>query len=213
MAVARLRQKQPAPRGELVYIRDPYPDDEALLAGLRRNDDRARSVFFERHGPRVERLLYRVLGPDGEVPDLVQDIFVAALAAVAQYRGDGQGLAPWLASITVFNARRLLRRRTARAWLRLEAPESLPEVPSSDLDPSVRQVLVATYAALAKLPANERIVFSLKYVAGMSLPEISDACRTSRATVIRRLAKARRRFESLARTEPALREWLDGRSS
>jgi RNA polymerase sigma-70 factor (ECF subfamily) len=206
----RAQQRQSSARGEVVYLRHPYADEAALLSALRGGETPARAVLFERHAPKVERLLFRLLGPDPDICDAVQDVFLAALRSIGAYRGDTSGLDAWLASITVFTARGILRRRRARAWLRLEAPDALPELPHDDVDPSLRQVMRRTYSALSKLPANERIVFTLRYVAGMSLPEIADSCRTSRATVIRRLSRARRSFEAAARRDPALAEWVTG---
>jgi RNA polymerase sigma-70 factor (ECF subfamily) len=62
----------------------------------------------------------------------------------------------------------------------------------------------ATYAILAKFPADERLAFSLRFVSEMQLTEVADACGVSLATVKRRLARAEKRFVEAAKSHPAL---------
>src|SRR5688500_2280393 len=63
-------------------------DDSAFVARLRAGDRVAIGALFDRHADRIERVLYRVLGVDAEIPDLLQDVCVYAMTGIAKYRGD-----------------------------------------------------------------------------------------------------------------------------
>jgi RNA polymerase sigma-70 factor (ECF subfamily) len=90
--------------------------------------------------------------------------------------------------------------------------DELPDVQASAAPPEVLDALRATYAALDKLPADERIAFALRFIDGMELTEVAAACDTSLATIKRRLARAGARFEVEARKHPVLEAWLEGGS-
>ena len=91
----------------------------------------------------------------------------------------------------------------ARAW-------GLGERHASPGDASGSEALRATYAVLEKLPADERIAFALRFVEGLELTQVAEACAVSLATIKRRLAKAEARFLALAGRQPALEPWLSG---
>ena len=71
-----------------------------------------------------------------------------------------------------------------------------------------REVLQLTFEVLDRMPADERIAFSLRFVEQMELTEVAEICGTSLPTAKRRIAKAERRFVTLAKTRPPLRAWL-----
>ena len=63
---------------------------------------------------------------------------------------------------------------------------------------------------LDKLPADERIAFALRFINEMELVEVADACQVSLATAKRRLARARKKFTTMALTYPELADWVLG---
>ena len=196
-----------ASRGALIAF--PIPDgDEALAAALRSQHPSARAALFERHAEHVRRILVRVLGLDQEIPDLLQEVFLTALSGVEKLE-DPSALRSWLTSIAVHSARGLIRKRARRRILGLVEPERLERElgPASGME--THEAIRALYAVLDGMPADERIVFALRFVEGMDLLEIGAACGISRATVSRRLGRAERRFTDEARRYEALGEWLE----
>ena len=129
---------------------------------------------------------------------------------VIQRLREPQALKMWLTSIALFKARRVLRHRKRRNWLRLTPPEELCNLAvvsgSSELAESMR----CTYLVLNELPTDERIAFALRFVDGMELSEIADACRSSIATIKRRLRRAEGRFLRKARRYPVLSARIAG---
>jgi RNA polymerase sigma-70 factor (ECF subfamily) len=199
--------------GELLPLRKSPPElpppesDELLVESLRARHPDAATQLFDRYAPHVRRVLVRVMGPDAEILDLVHDVFVTALESVHRLV-DPRALRAWLTQVAVFTARARIRRRVRGRILKFlpfsELPE--PELPPSDFEAS--QAIQAVYRVLDRLDTDERIAFALRFVAGMELTEVAASCGVSLATIKRRLARAQLNFESAARREPALTEWI-----
>jgi RNA polymerase sigma-70 factor (ECF subfamily) len=150
-----------------------------------------------------------MLGFDRDLADLHHDVFVRALASLPRL-SDPSALKGWLTMIAVHVARSAIARRRRRSWLWFLPGEDLPEVDSGAASGEVRDALRATYAALERLPVDERIAFALRFIDGMELTEVAEACEVSLATIKRRLARACERFEVVARQDPVLETWLEG---
>jgi RNA polymerase sigma-70 factor, ECF subfamily len=185
-----------------------FVGDTALVSGLRAGQPAAIAAFYDRYAPLVLRLLGRVLGAERELADLHHDVFVRALGSLKDIRDPG-ALKAWISSITVFTARSAIQRRSRRRWLSFLAPEELPEPEAPTSSGEVSEALRATYAVLGELPPDERIAFALRFIDGMELTEVADACDVSLATIKRRLARAEDRFTAIAREHPVLQEWLE----
>jgi len=187
-------------------IREP---DAALVAALRAGRSDASTVLFDRYGGEVERVLYRILGPDSEIKDLLQDVFVAALGSLDKLR-DPDALRGWLTSIAVRKARKCILRRQRWRFIQLWPVAELPEREAPATPPEVSEALRCTYAVLARMPADERVAFALRFVAGMELTTVAAACEVSLATIKRRLSRAQVTFTDLASQHPVLSDWLAG---
>lgn len=202
-------QAAPGSGGEnVVRLVSPHPD-VALVESLRRGQVGAFALLLERHGPYVERLLVRVLGADPELPDLLQEIFAQVLVRIGELR-EPRAFKSWLGSVTIFSARKWIRAQgVRRRWVRHVAPDEVPDVPATNVpDPLILEALARTYAVLRKLPADERIVFALRFIDGMDLLELATLAGVSLATVKRRLGRAEQRFTRLASRDPVLGEHI-----
>src|SRR5215471_241247 len=189
-------------------------DDVALVAALKLNHPGAKAALFHRYARQVERIVTHVLGFDHELSDILQEIFARALSSIQSLR-DPSALNPWLSRLAALTARKVLRTRSRRSWLRRftdaeEEAQYEPITPGPDYEGRV--ALRAVYEILADLPTDERIAFALRFIDGMQLLEVSYACQVSIATVKRRLQRAERRFLAAAREQPVLAEWLKGGS-
>jgi RNA polymerase sigma-70 factor (ECF subfamily) len=183
-------------------------DDAALVQALRAGHPGAAAALFDRYAAHVQQTLRSTLGPDDDIPDLLQEVFIRAFDQIQSLR-DVERLASWLTTIAVFVARAHIRMRTRRSWLRLFSPERTRswqlEQPSSDARRALREV----YAVLDQIPVEQRMAFVLRYVHGMTLPDAAVACGTSLATLKRRLARAEKKFLEAARRRPLLVQWLE----
>jgi RNA polymerase sigma-70 factor (ECF subfamily) len=201
---------RPKATGALLHLPLFAGDDAALVHGLSTGNLAAKAAFFSRFAPDVERLITHLIGVDRELADLLQEVFAQALSSVHSLR-DPNALKPWLLRIATNCARRLLRSRSRRAWLRLfvdAEEEAGREQMASGSDPVARETLRAVYAILNRMPADERIAFALRYIEGMELTEAAAACSVSLATIKRRLGRAELRFRSSALADPLLEKWV-----
>lgn len=144
---------------------------------------------FRRYAPYVARIGARLLGSDSELDDLVQDVFLEAHRGLSSVRDVG-AISAWLARICVRRATRRLRRRRLLAWLSLDnvAERDLP-LPSG-VNAEQRAEATRLYRALDRLPAEERVAWLLRHVAGETLDDLVLLCGCSKSTVQRRLWRA-----------------------
>ena len=199
--VARMSDARPQPAL-------PVPDE--FVERLAQRDEAALRELFDNHSRRLERVLLRVMGPDPDLSDVVQDSFEQALRSLHRFEGDRADLAAWLNRIAINVAKNRLRYRRVRRWLGSAVRYETSEVASRVATPEVLLAMQRTYEVLERLPAEERIAFALRFIDGMQLTEIADATGLSLATVKRRISKARERFTKYARRDPLLVGWLGG---
>lgn len=187
-------------------------EDATIVDALRAGDADAADRLFLAHGEHVQRVLARVLGPDPDLVDLIQDVFVTALTSFRQLK-DPRALRPWLTTIAVFTARARIRKRARWSFFRFLPFDELPEQTAPSTPVEVSEALQSTYRVLGRMPAEERIPFALRVIDGMELTQVAESCGFSLATVKRRLTRAKQRFCELAREEPALSDWLSEETS
>jgi len=183
-------------------------DEPTLVQALRAGHPGAVAVFYDRHAPHVQRTLRAALGPDADLPDLLQEVFIRALDGIAELDSPTR-VRSWLTSIAVFTARAHIRRRARRKWLDVFSPE---RTRSEELQPpssEARAALLETYRVLETFPVDDRLAFVLRFVDGATLPEGATACGVSLATFKRRLARAERRFLQAVADRPVLKYWLE----
>ena len=183
-------------------------DDAALVEALRVGHPGAVAALYDRYAAQVRLTLRSILGPDDEIPDLLQEVFIRALDRIGKLR-EVDRLGSWLTTMAVFVGRAQIRVRSRRRWLRVFSPERTRarhlEQPPSDARRAMREI----YAVLDGMPIDQRMVFVLRHFHGARLAEAAEACETSLATVKRRLAQAEARFLEAVRRQPGLAQWLE----
>lgn len=186
-------------------------DTATLIERLKRGERAAQSEFFDRYVAMVERVLFRLLGPDPELQDIAQEAFIQALASIKAYWGTDGALESWLRSVTVRTALKRVRWRKTRRWLGFSSHDAHLDLPTN-IDPATQATLARALEVLGRLPLAEKTVFVLRFVEGMQLKEVAEACGISVATVKRRIERSRTRFQQLAGTDPLLIEWMQTHS-
>ncbi len=183
---------------------------DRFIERLKAREERALAELFDRYSRRLERVLLRVLGPDPDLSDVVQDSFEQAMRSLGRFEGDAADLGAWLNRIAINVAKNRLRYRRVRRWLGTSVSYESSEVASRVASPDVVHAMQRTYEMLEGLPAQERIAFTLRFIDGMQLTEIAESTGMSLATVKRRLTKARERVARHARNDAVLSGWLQG---
>ncbi len=211
MAARQHDELQGSPREDRGNVRSlPFGgSDVEIVSGLLERKPQAQAAFFDRFAPVIRRVLVRVLGHDRDIEDLLQDVFLRALARIEQLSAPDK-LSAWVVSIAVFTARGAIRYRRRRKWLRFVGPDDVPERPAPARDDEAAEALRATYRVLDELGTDERIVFALRHIDAMELTEVASACDCSLATIKRRLRRAEERFCQVAKGHDALDPWVAG---
>jgi RNA polymerase sigma-70 factor, ECF subfamily len=174
------------------------PSDAALVMSARAGEKWASQALFQRHASMVNGLVFRLLGRDQDVDDVVQESFVQALRGLDRLK-EPQAFASWLASIVVATTSKVLRRRKLLGRLGLRRPEpgvDIDAVVARNAPPEAVIELRAIYAAIEDMPVNVRIPLLLRRVEGYSLEEIAERTGTSLATVKRRVADGEQRLNA-----------------
>jgi len=189
------------------YVTEAVLDaEEQLLCALKRADKAAATALFERFHRDINRLIWRFLGADPEHDDLVQQVFVQALASAHKLR-EASALRSWMVTLTVNTVRMELRRRKVRRIMHLTPDTTELLVPHLD-DHDSRTAMRGVYQVLASLSIDERLAFSLRYIEGEALDDVAKACGCSLATIKRRLQAASAKFFALAEAEPSLAAYV-----
>jgi RNA polymerase sigma-70 factor (ECF subfamily) len=201
---------KPTERGSTAAVRAlPFQGDQAaLVKAVLKGHPGAAAALHDRYARRMHGLLYRILGPDVELEDALQEAFVRALESLRNLR-DPTALDSWMMGVAVRTARTLLQRRSRRSWLKIMSNEDLPEPTAPAPDPGHAEALRCTYQLLGRMAVDDRMALVLRFASGMTLTETAEACEVSLATIKRRLNRAEKAFQRMADTEPALRDWLE----
>ena len=159
------------------------------------------------YAPKIEQLIRRVLGPDAEHEDLLQDVLVTVFRSAQTVR-DVDCLDSWVAQVTfntLSHTKRKRNRRRHTSWettLETSAPRFHPNFEAREL--ASRAVRV-----LEQLPARDRTLLMSYWFTSDTAKEIAERCGCSTVTVRRRLFNARTRFERLALRDPELAHCIE----
>jgi RNA polymerase sigma-70 factor (ECF subfamily) len=182
-------------------------DDAALACAAIEGHPAAAGVVWDRFSSLVRGLLRRSLGPQNDVEDQVQEVFLRFFSQVGGLR-DPSALRSFLIGITIRVAGTELRRRRMRRWLHLTESGSVPEDETVAEDDDAREALARLYALLDRIDDGSRLAFVLRHIQGLELTDVAVALDISLATTKRRLAKVTARVFATAVRDPILREYL-----
>jgi RNA polymerase sigma-70 factor, ECF subfamily len=149
---------------------------------------------FRAHAPQVATMALRILGRREEADDLVQDVFMKAGRWLSKL-DDPSAVRAWLMKVTVRLAWRRLRMRRFRVALGLDGACDYAEIAHSGrLSPEDGAFLAEVYRILDRMPAGERLAWSLRHVDGEQLEDVASRCACSLATAKRWIATAQARL-------------------
>ena len=200
---------RPRHRAE-VHPRLAPEDDAELVLALRQGDTGAAGRLYDRHSRGVQGIVYRLLGREAELDDIVQEVFIYALNSIDKLR-EPTALKSWLLGIAVGKVRSHVRWRSRRHWLSFVPHDEVPE-PAVELSDPDADLVSNVHSILDDLPREERIALVVHRIEGLSLHESAAASGMSLSTFKRRLAKGEARFMARAKQHPGLVGVLRGTS-
>ncbi len=164
-----------------------------LVQRCQEGDTLAFQELFKRHVDGVHRHLSLLLGPQEDVDDLVQMVFLNVFQSIRKFRG-ASAFSTWLFRITINVARQEIRVRSRHRRLNVAVKEvnevrgtSVRGTPESSLS-NVEEV----YDVLDRLSEKKRETFILYTYEGYSLQEIAELLDSTVSTIGSRLQAARK---------------------
>ncbi|HEX2879809.1 MAG TPA: RNA polymerase sigma factor [Polyangiaceae bacterium] len=168
-------------------------------------------VLYVQYFPFVRRTARRLGVPEGCLEDVCQDVFFALHRRLPDFAGRSS-LRTWVFGFTLnvvqVHHRSQRRKNVAfRAVGELLDPDTLfDDSFAADERLSRAEVMRCACQSLAEIPAENRDVFVMASIEGMSAVEISREFQLNVNTVYTRLRSARQQFKRLVRRHPECRE-------
>ncbi len=159
------------------------PDEVALIASAIAGEEQAFTALYRAHSAYVAGVVYRMLGGDADLDDIVQETFVDGLRQLHNLE-DPKKLRSFLVTIAV---RRIHARLSFRYRMKAIVTNLFSNAPTVS-DPEARAEVHALYEQLARVAPKKRVVWVLHRVEGHTLPEAAEQAGTSLATVKRWIA-------------------------
>ena len=148
---------------------------------------------YERYFHLVASWIHALGGPDADVEDVAQEVFLVVRRKLGRF--DGRNLRSWLYTITA----RMLRDHRRRAWFRhIRSGDDLDRLPLTGPDVLEQlehaQAQRLLYRLLDRMDERRRSVFVLYEIEGYRGEEIAELLGIPLATVWSRLRRARKDF-------------------
>jgi RNA polymerase sigma-70 factor (ECF subfamily) len=157
----------------------------------------------------VHACLYRVLGSNRDMDDLLQEAFIQVFQSLRGWRAEAS-LATWIDRVSVRVAYRYLSQR-GRLVQTAELVDD--DAPADEGPPAHRQLardgVKRLYEVLDELGAASRLAFTLHEIDGRSISEVAELVGSSVTATKLRVWRARKRLEAAAAQDPILREFME----
>lgn len=178
-----------------------------LAARCTAGDERAQRELFARERRRVHATLYRVLGSNSFMDDLVQDTFLEVFRSLGSFRGEAS-LATWIDRCTVNVALSHLRKRRPKLVEMVHEPAS--PSPSPEHQALLREAGRRLYAELDRMAPTSRIALTLHVIDERPLTEVAAAMDASVVATKVRVWRARQHLKACFADDPLLVGILHG---
>jgi len=178
-------------------------------------EEAAARELFRRQQARVQGILYRVLGSNRDMEDLLQEVFIQVFRSLPGFRGEAR-LSTWIDRITVRVAYRYIGKKKSAPALTTEIDDAV-DLGSGGVGPDrramAREGVRRLYAAMAGLPPAARLAFALHEIDGRSTAEVARLVGATTTATKLRIWRARRALFKRAAADPVLRQFLESEHS
>ena len=179
------------------------PSDQQLVERVQKGDKRAFDLLVLKYQHKIAAVVSRYINDHAEVNDVVQEAFIKAYRALANFRGES-AFYTWMYRIAINTAKNYLVAQGRRLPnVDIEAQEAeqydgaagLKEfaTPERMLQRDELQQLVFT--TIEQLPEDLKTAITLRELEGLSYEEIAEAMSCPVGTVRSRIFRAREAIE------------------
>lgn len=192
--------------------------DQLLVERVQHGDKKAFELLVSKYQRKLMRLVSRLVHDQAEAEDVVQEAFIKAYRALANFRGDA-AFYTWLYRIGINTAKNHLVSQGRRAPTSTDADieeaetfvdaDGLRDMNTPESLLASKQIAATVNSAMMSLPEELRNAISLREIEGMSYEEIAEVMSCPIGTVRSRIFRAR---EAIAdKLRPLLGTTLDQR--
>jgi RNA polymerase sigma-70 factor (ECF subfamily) len=169
----------------------PSPADGELIARAAQGEERAIGLLYDRYGPVLYAVAYRIVGQRADAEEVVVEAFAQAWRDAPRFDAGRGSVAGWLTMIARSRALDMVRASSRRDRITASAAADRPDAPPAmsefrsdpggalDHDERRRQVR----QALETLSPPQRQAIELAYFEGLSQSEIAERLQEPLGTV------------------------------
>ncbi len=179
--------------------------DVELAARCVHGDRSAQRDLFQRSRAAVHHTLFRVLGSNQDMEDVLQETYLEVFRSLSRYAARSS-LVTWCCAIAAHVALGHLRaRRQPTVELSADIPALGPDAQHIAL---AREAARRLYAALDRIDPVQRVAFALAVIDGRPLQEVAEMTDATLSAVKTRVWRARKELDRLAGRDPVLASYV-----
>jgi RNA polymerase sigma-70 factor (ECF subfamily) len=184
--------------------------DQQLVKRVQQGDKRAFDLLVIKYQHKILAIVGRYVKDNGEVHDVVQETFIKAYRALANFRGDS-AFYTWIYRIAINTAKNHLVARGRRPPSRdvdmdeaefYSGSDSLRDIDTPENQLMKDELEAVVHAAIRALPEDLRTAVTLREMDGLSYEEIAEVMDCPVGTVRSRIFRARESIDK--QIEPML---------
>ena len=170
-----------------------------LVERCRRGDEGAFQELVNEHKALVFALIARAVPDRSRAEDAAQDVFLRVYRGLPYFRGESR-LSTWIYRIVANVCTQELARRPAAASI--DDDRHRPSLPATvDRHVSDLELRERLEKAIARLPANQRLLVAAHYLDGVQYEDLAEALKLPLGTVKTHLYRAKQLLRRMLETD------------
>jgi RNA polymerase sigma-70 factor, ECF subfamily len=192
---------------------EDYADygDETLIRLIAQSHEQALAQLYDRYNRLIFSLALAIVNDRESAEEITLDVFMRVWQKAGTYRAEQAKVSTWLTHIARHHAIDVLRRRAARLdqsavhWEdAIRNVESSQPSPPESAELSLRRAHI--YAALARLPVEQRQALFLAYFGGYTQSQIAEILAQPLGTIKTRLRLAMQKLREYLKEEQGYKD-------
>lgn len=167
--------------------------EKELVEGVMLKKESAFKELVQLYQKQVIGTCYSLLGNYEDAQDIAQEVFIEVYESIDKFRKESK-LSTWIYRIAVNKSLNYKRIQTRKQWVKsiesffgkennetLKVSAYSSDMPNDGIDREERKAIL--HKALAKLPDNQRIAFTLNKYEELSYQQIAEVMQTSLSAI------------------------------
>ena len=184
-------------------------NEQELIQGLRNADETAFKYLVDTYKDRVFNTAIGIVQNAEDSEDVAQEVFIQVFRSIKDFKEESK-LSTWIYRITTTRDLDLLRSRKSKKMFGIiqrlfgEGNEPVHEIPDFN-HPGVtldrKENAAKLFKAIAQLPENQKIAFTLHKLEDLSYQEVSEVMKTSVAAIESLMHRAKQNLRKILEKE------------